>query len=79
MSYLAPLIVFEQTSLPLGRQTLAEGELRCFATDGSGIILPATSGAPGFQSNANFWTVGKGPLPPGSGYSVSTTPEVRYK
>lgn len=77
MSYTSPLIIFKQTSQPLGSASLAEGELHCFATDGSGLILPATSGAPGFQSNANFWTVGKGPLPPGAGYSVSTTPEAK--
>lgn len=75
MSYTAPLIIFKQRSEPLGSQTLAEGSLECFSTDGSGLILPATSGAPGFQSNANYWTVGKGPLPPGVNYSVKMEPE----
>lgn len=74
--YLTPLIIFRQTSEPLGSQTLAEGRLECYDRDGLGVIIPATSGAPGFQSNANYWIVSKGPLPPGQ-YTVNLEPEAK--
>lgn len=73
--YTMPLIIFRQTSEPLGSQSLAEGRLECYDTNGLGVIIPATSGALGYQSNANYNSVGKGPLPPGSGYTVAMQPE----
>lgn len=70
-----PLIRFDLRMEPFGSSGLATGLLSCTDSSGAGIILPATSGARGFQSEADVWTVGKGPLPPLPGYTVTLNPE----
>ncbi|NUO19972.1 hypothetical protein HUU59_11035 [bacterium] len=72
-----PRIEFYMHLEALGYDRLAEGRVECYNSDGAGIILPATSGLIGFQSQANLWTPGKGPIPPHDKWTVSTTPEVR--
>lgn len=61
----------------LGCDRLADGRLECYSQDGGGLIVPATSGLIGFQSQSNLWQIGKGPIPPCDNYTVDTTPEPR--
>jgi hypothetical protein len=60
-----------------GYPNLAKGRLECYRSDGSGLIIPATSGLAGCQAESFLWYPGKGPIPPFDGYSVCTTPEPR--
>lgn len=71
----APRIEFYLHLEALGYNRLAEGRIECYGADGSGIILPATSGLTGFQSQANLWDANRGPIPPHDKFTVSTTPE----
>lgn len=70
-----PLIQFRLNYEPLGSKRLASGLLYCMDSRGAGIILPATSGQRGSQSASNVWEVGKGPLPPLAGFTVTLDPE----
>ncbi len=70
-----PRIEFYMHLEALGCDRLAQGRVECYGPDGSGVILPATSGLIGYQSQANLWDAGKGPIPPHDRYTVSMLPE----
>ncbi|MGJ5634237.1 hypothetical protein [Nostoc sp. CALU 1950] len=54
--------------------SLVTGNLELIDLDGKEIDYLATSGLCGYQDKDNIWTRARGPIPPGSDYSVPTIP-----